>query len=409
MQPEAAEPTIICDEATGTRAGCPRPDDPEEWVSKRINSVEPAWNAYAVPVRSHNLRATSTTLAPFVRQGCLTLTTNKELQPIGGADKTQQGSFATSVPRAQGTKAQTTLGLAELPDGQVYAAPWIGPLVALGARAWRNLAQISGMQLIITVTVPRRDLAAALVGCGWLMAHPAPVLRPPIEVLRQLTSGTPVRIVTDGIIWTSLFRALEEGNGPARVLMHGGGWLVGKINALSGLPALDRPERAARPSPGVAERFAGLDRDWDARLACPPTDLAIVGTRAWLLEDARAYLTVEGRTAAPPSQLMGLLLPRGLQPAIWSTRLYSSAGFADQLPLPSEIQAVILDGAGAIKYLDDVEAPIVICIIDRSIADETAAEFIVQRRNAGSDPVAVSSLGWISVPGIEALAFKVPL
>ena len=242
------------------------------------------------------------------------------------------------------------------------------------------------------------------------MAHPAPALRPPIEALRQLAPGTPVRIVTGGIISTSVFRALDEGNGPARALMQGGvGWLVGKINALSGLPELDRPERAARPSPGAAEKFAGLDRDWDARLACPPTDLAIVGTRAWLLEDARAYLTVEGRISAPPSQLLDLLLPKGLQPAIWSTRVYSSAGFADQLPLPSEIQAVILDGSGAIKYLDDVEAPIVVCIIDRSIADETAAEFIVQRRNAGSAPVAVASLGWSSVPGIEALAFTVPL
>jgi hypothetical protein len=326
------------------------------------------------------------------------------------ADKTQHDSFASPVPRPQGTKAHTTLGLAELPDGHVYAAPWIGPLVALGARAWRSLAQIPGKQLIITVTVPRRDLAAALVGCGWLMAHPAPALSPPIEALRELAPGTPVRIVTDGTIRTSVFRALDEGTGPARALMQGGvGWLVGKINALSGLPELDRPERAARRSPGVAEQFAGLDRDWDARLARPPTDLAIVGTRAWLMEDARAYLTVEGRTSGPPTQISDLLLPKGLQPAIWSTRLYSSAGFADQLPLPPEIQAVILDGAGAIKYLADVEAPIVVCIIDRSIADETAAEFIVQRRNAGSDPVPIASLGWSSVPGIEALAFKVPL
>jgi hypothetical protein len=312
------------------------------------------------------------------------------------------------VPRPQGIKAHTTLGLAELPDGHVCTAAWIGPLVALGARAWRNLAQISHNQLIITITVPRRDLAAALVGCGWLMAHPAPALRPPTETLRQLARGTPVRIVTDGIVSTAIFRALDEGNGPARALMEGGiGWLVNKINALSELRELDRPERAAHRSPGVAEQFAGLDRDWDARLACPPTDLAIVGTRAWLLEDAKAYLTVEGRTSAPSSQMSDLLLPKGLQPAVWSTRLYSSAGLADQLPLPSEIRAVILDGAGAIKYLDEIEAPVVVCIIDRSIADETAAEFVVQRRNAGSNPVTVASLGWNSVPGIEALAFKV--
>jgi len=269
---------------------------------------------------------------------------------------------------------------------------------------------MSGKQLVITVTVPRRDFAAVLVGCGWLMAHPAATLSSPLETLRELAPGTPVRIVTDGMIKTSVFRSLQEGNGPARARMEDGvGWLVDKINAVSALPEIERPERAPRPLPGIAEQFTGLDRGWNARLACPPTDLAIVGTRAWLLEDARAHLTVEGRTSAPPSQMSSLLLPQGMQPAIWSTRLYSSAGFADQLPLPSEVQAVILDGAGAIKYLDEVETPIVVCTIDRSIADETAAEFIVQRRNMGSDPVAVASLGWESVPGIEALAFEVPL
>ena len=347
-------------------------------------------------------------LGPLRSARCLTLITDNDLNLIDKADKTQHGSFVPPVPCPQGMKAHTTLGLAELPDGPVCAAAWIGPLVALRARAWRSLAQIPGKQLIITVTVPRRDLAAVLVGCGWLMAHPAPVLRPPIETLRQLAPGTPVRLVTDGIVSTSVFRALDERNGQARALMHGGvGWLVGKINALCGLPELERPERAARPSPGVAAEFAGLDREWDARLACPPTDLAIVGTRVWLLEDARAYLTVEGRTSAPPTQISDLLLPKGVQPAMVNTavlvgRIRRSAAAAVR------ILAVILDGAGAVKYLDDVEAPVVVCIIDRSIADETAAEFIVQRRNGASDPVAVASLGWRSVPGIEALAFTVP-
>jgi len=130
---------------------------------------------------------------------------------------------------------------------------------------------------------------------------PAPSLPPPIEALRELAPGTPVRIVTKGDIRTSVFRSLDEGRRPARVWLDGGGWLVDKINAVSRLPEFDRPERASRPSPGIAEQFAGLDRDWDARLACPPADLAIVGTRAWLLNDGLAYLTVEGRASAPPN------------------------------------------------------------------------------------------------------------
>lgn len=299
--------------------------------------------------------------------------------------------------------------MAEDPTESACAAPWIGPLVALGARAWRYLAQLSGDQLVITVTVPRRDFAAVLVGCGWLMAHPAPVLKPPAKMLRELVPGTPVRVVTDTVITTSVYRSLDERRSPACVRLDGGGWLLDHISAVSELSGFDQSERAVRPVPGAAERFAGLDQDWDARLASPPADLAIVGTRAWLFEDARAYLAVEGRNSVAPSQVSSLLLPQGSQPAIWSTRLYSSAGFADSLPLPSNVQAVILDGARAIKYLDEIEAPVVVCVIDRSVADETASELIVQRRNAGSDPVAIASLGWRSLPGIEALAFTVAL
>ena len=209
---------------------------------------------------------------------------------------------------------------------------------------------------------------------------------------------------------TSVFRSLDEGNGPARALMEGGvGWLVDKINALSGLPELDRPERAARP-----RRDRGTVRGprqetgtpgWPARRRISPLSEHAPGS----LRMPRPISLSRAGHPRPRVRYRACSCLRGCSQLIWSTRLYSSAGFADQLPLPSEIQAVILDGAGAIKYLDDVEAPVVVCIIDRSIADETAAEFIVQRRNAGSDPVAVASLGWSSVPGIEALAFKVPL
>ena len=187
------------------------------------------------------------------------------------ADKTQYGSFVSPVPRAQGMKAQTTLGLAELPAGPIHAARWIGPLLALGARAWRSLAQMSGKQLVITVTVPRRDFAAVLIGCGWLMAHPTPKLRPPIEALRELAPGTPVRIVTDGVIGTSRFRSLDEGHGPARAMMEGGvGWLVDKINAISGL--LELTGQNARSAHRLGSRNSSLAStktgtlDWPARL-----------------------------------------------------------------------------------------------------------------------------------------------
>lgn len=302
----------------------------------------------------------------------------------------------------------TTLALAEDAPGPALAASWIGRLVALGARAWRYLQQSPERQVVIVISVPRRDFAAVLVSCGWAMAHPAPVLSPPIEVLRQMEPGTPLRIVTDSKVVTGHFSSLDERRGPARVQVGKSAWFVNRIEALHVLPEPEESERADRPVPGSAARYARLDGAWSARLACPPADLAIIGTLAWLREEVSAYLAPEG-DLGDPSRISTLLLPRDAQAATWSTRLYSAASLDDHLPLPADVRAAVLDGTGAIRYLAGIEASAVICVIDRSVADEVAAEIVVQLRNTRGNPVPMNDLGWQSAPGIEALAFTVPL
>ena len=93
----------------------------------------------------------------------------------------------------------------------------------------------------------------------------------------------------------------------------------------------------------------------------------------------------------------------------------------DRFPalLPSRIDALfvirrvsltILDGQGAIRYLNDVLSPIVVCVFDRSVADESAAEQVVQLRNSRGEPIALSTqLGWAPPAGVEALGFTVAL
>ena len=154
--------------------------------------------------------------------------------------------------------------------------------------------------------------------------------------------------------------------------------------------------------------MAGLDAAWDARLAKPAADLAIVGTVAWLNEDFSAYLAKEGDDR-PPSTLASLLMPKVGRVATWFTRVLSSARLAEQLPLPQDLRAVILDGSGAIKYVGEIEAPIAICVLDRSVADEATAEMLMQLRNTRGEPVAMSELGWRAPTGVEALAFSVAL
>lgn len=330
--------------------------------------------------------------------------------------------------------ARVRLALTEHPMEAPVAAPWIGPLVALGGRASRYTPKLgSDRQLVVVLSVPQRDFAAALIGSGWIMNSAAPLLPGPIDVLRPLDSGTPVRVVTHNEVIADRFLNIDGSKEPARIRLTGSQWLATAIRAAAVIDGeLDGPIRMRRPNPSTVAQIARLDDAWDARLAAPEADLAIIGTHKWLLEDLNAYLTREGETIVPDllvaefgkagstqrahelpglaGKLADLLLPAGKKCATWFTRLYASARLSDHLPLPSDIRAAILDGAGAVKYVAEVEAPIVICILDRSVADETAAEMVIQLRNSRGEPISLKEdLSWRPPAGIEALAFTVPL
>jgi len=61
----------------------------------------------------------------------------------------------SSVPAP--SARSTSLALCEVPGDPGIAAPWIGSLLALGARASRFARGLSGRQLVIAITL--RDLA----------------------------------------------------------------------------------------------------------------------------------------------------------------------------------------------------------------------------------------------------------
>lgn len=330
--------------------------------------------------------------------------------------------------------ASVRLALTEDACAPGIAASWIGPLVALGGRARRYTAQLaSNRQLIVVLSVPQRDFAAALIGMGWVMNSAAPAPTAPLDVLRQLMPGTPVRVVTHKEVIADHFLAIDETNGIPRIRLSGSQWLATSIHAAAVLDmGLEKAIRQPIPKPGVAAQIAGLNDTWEARLVAPQADLAIIGTLKWLVDDLGAYLTREGETVVPkPVQadlralaveqsarevagwggtLADLLLPENKKCATWFTRLYAAAHFDDNLPLPSDIRAAILDGSGAIKHVAKVESPTVICILDRSVADDTAAEMVVQLRNSRGEPISLKEdLRWQPPTGIEALAFTVPL
>lgn len=336
--------------------------------------------------------------------------------------------------RAPKARAPIRLALTEKPGDPAVAAPWIGPLVALGARASRYLSKSDeNRQLVLALSVPQRHFAAVLIGAGWVMSSEAPVLVEPLEVLRYLEPDTPVRVVTRKEVIADRFRAIDEAGVTPRIRLSGSQWQSTGIHSAAVLEQeVEMPVRMPLPRPGPIAQIAHLEATWEARLASPNADLAIIGTAKWLQGDLAAYLIRDGETPLSASQLAelremeadheadaiaslggtlaDLLLPAAPKAATWFTRVVPSARISDHLPLSTDIKAAILDGSGAIKYVAEVEAPIVICILDRSVADETAAEMVVQLRNSRGEPISLGNdLRWQPPAGVEALGFTVPL
>lgn len=288
-------------------------------------------------------------------------------------------------------------------------AHWIAPLLVLGSRAERYYRNSNGRQIIIALSVPKRDFAAALIACGWVLASDVPTLPDPLDTLKSMEPGQPLRVVNFRQVIAGEFRSLNDAVSPPQARFAGSNWRVDRILALTIGVEPGTREKEPRPEPASVEHMVGLDRMWDAWLVSPAADLAIVGTLKWLERDLDAYLAKEGDGLAP-SSIRSLLRPKTSKSATWFARLFPSAGLGDLLPLPKDLNAVVLDGNGAIKYLGEIEAPVVICVFDRSVADDTAAELLIQLRNTRGEPISLgAALGWSPPQGVEALAFTVAL
>lgn len=301
----------------------------------------------------------------------------------------------------------TLLGLADQPDVPLVSGPWIGSFVGLGSRLRRHLPKLAGRQLVLAVSVPRRDYVAALIGSGWMLSSPAPVLDEPLAVFERSDRSTFLRAVTDNRIVTGRFSHLETQSSAVRVFTGGKCFPADRFRAVSVLNSDIEPTVSDVPACGYLANLSGAATTWQARLAAPPMDLALVGTNKWLREDLEAVIGNEA-SVDDSAKLGTYVLPYDERVATWSTPVISAARLGEGEVLPESCSAVILDCYGAIKYLNDIRVPIVVCIVDRSVADESAAETIIEARQNNSRPVAVGDeLQWRPPPAVEALAFTV--
>ncbi|MGN6414952.1 hypothetical protein [Flexivirga sp.] len=305
---------------------------------------------------------------------------------------------------------RTLLGLADAPTDPLIAGAWVGAFVSLGSLLRRYLPKLDGRQLVLAVSVPRRDYVAALIGSGWMLSCPAPVLEEPIAVFEASERSSYLRAVTDRLIVTGQFTKLEPHSSGPRVLTGGKLLPADRYLAVTVLDGDCESTVGDVPSGGYLAELTGASASWLERLAAPPMDLALVGTSKWLREDLAA-LVGDGVSEGASGTAMGTyVLPFEPRAATWSTPIISSARLGEGEALPESCAMAILDRYGAIRYLNDITTPIVVCLVDRSVADESAAETIIEARHNNSQPVSiVEELHWRPPAAVEALAFTVAL
>lgn len=306
------------------------------------------------------------------------------------------------------TRPRTLLGLADQPDEPLVVGSWIGSFVALGSLLRRYQLNLEGRQLVLAVSVPRRDYVAALIGSGWMLSSPAPVLDEPIAVFEASDRSTYLRAVTDQLIITGRFSNVEAHSTGVRVLTGGRRLPADRYRAVCVLGDDVESSVAEVPAGGYLAELTGAATSWLERLASPPMDLALVGTSKWLHEDLQAVIGNKASVGDSGTTLGTYVLPYDDRAATWSTPVISAARLGEGEPVPESCLAVVLDRYGAIKYLNDITVPIVVCIVDRSVTDESAAETIIEARHNHSRPVSVvDELRWRPPTAVEALAFTV--
>lgn len=307
-------------------------------------------------------------------------------------------------------RAGKVLAIADEAGVPLASDGFIGGFVSLGALIRKFVPNLGNRQLVVAVTAPRRDYIAALVAAGWMVSAPPPTLDPPIQVFRDTEPGSYLRAVTEQTIVTGVFTCLNEARKPSRVITGGRNQAVDSYRAVAKLPSSCDNIIGDVPHPGFLGRLSGAETTWLERVAAPSADLALVGTVAWLLKDLSALLGNGADVDGGGTPLSNYVLPRGPKVASWSTSLISSARMREENPIPQECAAVVLDRYGAIKYLDEITVPVVICVIDRSVADDSAAEQVIQARVSGSQPLSITEeLRWSPPAGVEAMAFTVSL
>lgn len=286
-------------------------------------------------------------------------------------------------------------------------AEWAGELLNLGTRLGRLDQQKPGVRLVVAITVPTRNFAAALIAAGWVLAQPTECTLDVAQVLQDLEPGTPVRMMVGSELIADRYIRVEKIGTQHRVRVGGSAWLIEKIGWLMPAPDLDdhRFGRAVLSRPGSVVNWAGRAETWHISQGSCGADVVIVGTRSWLLGELGIRLGATDDLLADHNSLRELLRPDDGVRSAWASALLPAARFEEAV-IPSECRLALLDGNSAIGWITDMTTEVVVAIIDRSISNDFAAESIMQLRSMAGIPLPLTDIGWHPPTGVEALAFE---
>lgn len=298
------------------------------------------------------------------------------------------------------------LEMSESVDGSFLTTPWAGPMIALGASAFRFASQPNNLssneQLFIAVTVPIRNFAASLIATGWMLKAFVPETQSISEIISSIQSRAAVRLITKDYVIVDKFRGADERS----IHIGASKFLISTVRALAVVEDSNLEAKRPLPNPPTFGPFVGKADLWFQYLAKPPEGLVIVGSKARLLEDFEARVNTVNQN--PNTTCLGqIILSETSKTPILATKLMSLKDLPEYPEEPLPCKAAILDGASAVKSADLIESPLIIAVIDRNIMDETASDYIIQKRNNGSEKLNLNNeLGWQPSLGVEAIAFR---
>lgn len=285
------------------------------------------------------------------------------------------------------------------------STPWAGNLVALG-RALARYCQDDQHQTIVAITVPARDYAAVLIATGWVLNSETSWQPDWEDHLDGIQRGMPVRMIVQGSVVTDRFYGWRTAARGARVHVGATFWELDKVISIEVAEGTQESEfgRTKIPGPGgLVAAHMNVTR-WIRTFGAGTASVAMVGAKSRLYSELDLRATREG-DGQILDRLGDILRPRSGRRPCWGSVIISGA--ADDPPEPpGEARLAILDGQAALRWLPEISTPLVVAIIDRSGADESAIASVLQLRSTGL-PVTPESAGWRPQPGIESLSFQV--